>query len=348
MVDDALRSVDALLPGSWSVEVVARQAAVGPDASRRADAVAVLVGPEGTEVRFLVECRRSGAPTRLLLARLRELVTASPLPLLYVSDYIGPTLRAALAAEGVSYADGTGWVRVATQSPLILLTGHGAVRSPRHRESTAVMRLNGVAAGRIIRALCAQDPPLGVRALAVRAGVSPGTVSKVLPTLAAEGVVDRDERGAVAAVRRPSLIRRWVQDYSFLTANGQPQYFIAPRGLDRTLKKLDSLPSPVTLTGSAAARRLLPEAVTSVVPLRMLALYAESAERLAEEMRLIPADPSTANVVVAVPQDRRVLAEPLAPAALVLADVLTLPGRSDAEAEQLLETLALTDPAWRE
>ena len=105
MIDGALRSVDALLPGSWSIEVVARQAAVGPDASRRADAVSALIGPEGTEVRFLVECRRSGSPTRLLLARLRELVTASALPLLYVSDYIGPALRASLATERISYAD---------------------------------------------------------------------------------------------------------------------------------------------------------------------------------------------------------------------------------------------------
>ncbi len=34
------------------------------------------------------------------------------------------------------------------------------------------------------------------------------------------------------------------------------------------------------------------------------------------------------------------------PVALVLADLLTLPGRSDAEAAQLMDTLGRTDKAW--
>ena len=49
------------------------------------------------------------------------------------------------------------------------------------------------------------------------------------------------------------------------------------------------------------------------------------------------------------PRDERILPGPgelaaLAPTALVLADLLTLPGRSDAEAEQLIHSLAATDP----
>ncbi len=53
------------------------------------------------------------------------------------------------------------------------------------------------------------------------------------------------------------------------------------------------------------------------------------------------------------PQDERILPGPgepagLAPTALVLADLLTLPGRSDAEAEQLMDALAATDPSWKE
>jgi hypothetical protein len=38
----------------------------------------------------------------------------------------------------------------------------------------------------------------------------------------------------------------------------------------------------------------------------------------------------------------------LAPLALLLADLLTLPGRGDAEADQLMDALATTDPAWKE
>lgn len=83
------------------------------------------------------------------------------------------------------------------------------------------------------------------------------------------------------------------------------------------------------------------------MPLRLLALYADDPDSLADALGLIPADPATANIVIAVPQDGDVLADRLAPAALVLADLLTLPGRADAKAEPLMDALARTDPAWR-
>lgn len=351
LLRDAVQCVEALLPDSWRATIASDGARfrVEPSSSTSApDAVVMLAGPDGTTVSFAVESKPSGSAIRPAIAQLRAMSAALRMPPLFVSDYIGPTLRGALTDEGISYADATGWVRITAESPLILLTGQGAGRSPRHRESTAVVRLNGAAAGRLIRTLCAEKVPLGVRALAARADVSPGTVSKILPTLAAEGVIDRGERGVVTQVRRMPLIRRWVKDYSFLATNDAAQHFIAPRGLDRTLQKLEGLASPVTLTGSAAARRMLPSEAVPVVPLRLLALYAESPDRLAEDVRLIPAGPATANVVVAAPQDRSVLAEPLAPAPLVLADLLTLPGRSDAEAEQLVDALSLSDPAWRQ
>jgi hypothetical protein len=124
-------------------------------------------------------------------------------------------------------------------------------------------------------------------------------------------------------------------------------YFIATRGLDRTLSRLGDLTVPVTVTGSAAARRLLPKGTTSVVPLRLLALYTATPNAAVEELGLIPAEATTANTVVAIPQDAGVLAADVAPVALVLADLLTLPGRSDAEAEQLMDALARTGEAWQ-
>jgi hypothetical protein len=113
------------------------------------------------------------------------------------------------------------------------------------------------------------------------------------------------------------------------------------------------LTTAVTLTGSAAAHQLLPAGTTSVVPLRLLALYAAQPGAIASEVGLIDAEPATANVVMAAPQDQQVLARPdaepsLAPVALVLADLLTLPNRSDAEAEQLMDALARDDAAWKE
>lgn len=340
LVDAALRSVAAVLPDSWRLESDADPLRARP----RFGSVVSLVGPGGASVTFLVEAMRSGTATELLLARLRQ--RESELPLLFVSDYIGPSLREALSAEGISYADATGWVRLTSDVPLILLTGRGAAKSPGSGRSTAVVRLNGVAASRIIRTMCTEQPPFGVRGLAALADVSPGSVSKLLPTLASEGIIDRDERGAVVVVRRRALIQRWTRDYSFAKTNDLVGYFIAPRGLDRTLARLADLRVSVTLTGSAAARRLLPEGTTSVVPLRLLALFTDGPRALVDELGLIPAEPATANTVVAVPQDGGVLAEDVAPVALVLADLLTLPARGDAEAEQLMDVLARTGEGW--
>jgi len=350
LLGEALRQVSSLLPEAWRIE---RTDDV-PRGSGRVDAVVELVAPNGTRIPFAVEAKRSGnTPVRFLAPALRVQAAESGLHVLFVSDYIGPALRGVLTEGGFSFADATGWVRLFSDNPLVLLTGQGAERSPKTPGSHAVIRLNGLAASRTIRALSAETPPVGVRDLAERAGVSPGSVSKTLTTLAAEGIIDRDQRGRVTVVRRRQLVRRWVRDYSFARTNRSVAYFIAPRGLAGTLTRLEHR-EDATLTGSAGARRLLPESATPVVPLRLVAAYAASPEALARDLGLIDADPTTANVVFAAPQDPSVIRDsdglycPVAAAALVLADLLTLPNRSDAEAEQLMDALATRDPQWKD
>lgn len=343
MVSDALERIAELLPASWRLDERPGKH------DRRFDAFVELVGPNETKVPFVAEVRRSGTvSTSLLISALRELNRVSGLPVLHLSDYIGPALRDALTSEGFSFADATGWVRLTSAEPLVLLTGQGAARSPRTPRTSAVTRLNGIAGNRIIRALATADLPVGVRGLAGLAGVSPGSVSKLLITLASEGIIDRGENGTVDAVRRRALLRRWTSDYSFATANSSVGYFIAPRGLGRTLARLADQ-DDVAITGSAAARRLLPESLTSVVPMRLLAIYAARPAELVSALGLIEADPTTANVVIARPLDPEILAPPdendlaTAPLPLVMADLLTLAGRSDAEAEQLMDAFLTAD-----
>lgn len=347
---DVLTSIAALLPAAWGLD----QRVEALVEERRLDAVVDLTAPTGDRLTLAVEIKRSGSvPTPLLLGFLRDLEKGTGLPALFASDYVGPSLRAALTQSGINFADGTGWVHIVADEPLVLLTGQGAERSPRVRGGSAVTRFNGVAASRAFRSLVNAELPIGVRSLASVAEVSPGSASKLLVTLASEGIVDRDERGAVVTVRPRALIRRWTRDYSFGKSNPSVAYYLAPRGLDRTMARLADT-GGATLTGSAAARRSLPSAVTSVVPLRILALYAAHPAELAAELGLVEADARNANVVIAAPQDDRVLAKAtdrgvaVAPLALVIADLLTLPGRSDAEADQLMDALAATDSAWEE
>ncbi|WP_026365783.1 helix-turn-helix domain-containing protein [Promicromonospora sukumoe] len=350
IVEGALRRVTDLLPGSWEL-LVRRQVRNG---SLPFDAVVELVAPTRERVSFVIEALRSGTlPTNTLIDLLLALERPAGVPLLFVSDYIGPTVRRAAAEKGINFADTTGWVRIVNDNPLILLTGQGADRSPRTRSSSAVTRLNGRAAGRTVRALAAAQLPVGVRDLAAIADVAPSSVSKLLVTLASEGIVDRDSDGSVLAVRRRSLIGRWARDYDYAKSNTSVGYYIAPRGIERALTRLDQQ-SGVTLTGSAAARRSLPPTSVPVVPMRLLALYAADPPGTARDLGLIVADRATANVVIAGPQDAAVLPDAddqrpaIAPLALVLADLLTLPGRSDAEATQLMDALAATDPSWEE
>ena len=165
MVDAALRSVSELLPASWSL----RAEADGRRGPLRADALAVLTGPDGTAVRFAVESKASGVSVGALLPRLREMTAQRDLPILFVSDYVGSALREALAAEGFSYADVTGWVRVSTTSPLILLTGRGADRSPRVRSRRqSHVSTGSPRAGSSGRSVWSRSPSVCARSPAVR------------------------------------------------------------------------------------------------------------------------------------------------------------------------------------
>ena len=336
IVAGALDRIQAALPANWIVTL---------DQSSL-----TISGANSQRVSFALKATKSGLmPKESLLAILRDRKSQTHKNVLLVSDFIGPSLRAALAEQGISYADPTGWVRIVSEEPLIILATQGADRSPRQRTQSAIRRFNGVASGRTLRALTTAALPVGVRPLAKIAGVSPGSVSKILETLAAENIVERDSEGAVTDVRRQALIVRWAQDYSFVKSNNQVGYYIAPRGLDRLSADIKTL-SGIAVTGSAAARSLLPESIASVVPLRLQSIYAPDPPKLASELGLIKADPTTANVIIAKPQDREILpinGLSLAPLPLVLADLLTLPGRGDSEATQLFEVLAQTDPHWR-
>lgn len=82
-----------------------------------------LTGPGGASVSFLVEAKRSGTLS-WTPAREPARTRLDDRPAV-VSDCIGPRLREALAAEGISYAGATGWVCMTSDVPLILFTRTG-------------------------------------------------------------------------------------------------------------------------------------------------------------------------------------------------------------------------------
>ena len=346
-VESALRRA---LPPAWSLRIRPAKAD-----DRGVDGIVELIGPNQQVVTFALEVKRSGpVSSASLVDQLIALAAREPEPLLFVTDYINPTLRAGLSDAGISFADGTGWARIVRDEPLLLLSERGASRAPKSRETSNITRLNGKSASRIIRALLECPVPLGVRELAELTDTSPGSVSKLLPTLAADGAVERD-RGAVVKVRKRTLLDRWTQDYAFLNSNSLVLDYLAPRGLTPVLDALRQR-SDVCVTGSGAARNYLPESTTSVLPLTQLACFARDPQGLASDLQLVRTDRSTANVIVTRPADPQLLASPsrtqdglpVVPVSQALADMVSLPGRAAQEAEQLIDVLAATDPSWRE
>lgn len=331
------------LPQAWEVSVV-RESDAG-----EVDFVLTLEGPQKQRVRFAVEVKASASlAASSVVDRLRHLRDRLQMPVLLFAPYLGSALRSALEAEGFSYMDRTGWLYLVSTDPLVLVRGQGASRAPRVEERPSIARLSGASGGRVVRALLSAvapmsaERPLGVRELAHLAGVAPGTASKVLATLQTDGVVERDELGRIADVHRVDMLRRWVLDYSFERSNRDVTYALAPRGLDALHKRLRNGEVRGALTGSLASRALLPAGITSVVPLTLAALYVPEVEGAMKALQLVETDRATANVILAVPQDLEILPDAhvaLAPYPLILADLLTLPGRGDAEAEQLMEAL---------
>ena len=349
LVDRAVGALRSRLPPTWGVDIDA-------DAGYFDGLVTITNGPACS--RFVVDAKTN---TRLssdqVINQLRSTAAIAPHPLLFVTEYINPSLRKRCEESAISYVDTTGWAYIVSNEPPIIIRLEGAAKPPRPSEPEATARLSGPASARAIRCLLEMNPPVKIRELATRSGSSPGAVSKLMPTLVDAGAVERSTDGTITRIRRRTLLNRWTADYSFLNSNGVVLDDVAPRGIPRTLDQLRALNvSDYCLTGSVAARTYLPQDTTSVLPLSLITVYAKDMRGMAERLKLVRTNRSTSNVMITTPRDRtllecprsRVSDLPAAPLGQALADLLTLPGRMAQEAEQLIDSLAENDPAWSE
>jgi hypothetical protein len=251
-----------------------------------------------------------------------------------------------LAADGASYADATGNLRLVIDRPAVFISTQGKDADP-WREERPLHSLKGRAAGRVVRALCDFRPPYGVRELAERARTPVASVSRVASLLDREALLARDLRGLITDVRWPGLLRRWADDYS-LTKTNTVHRLLAPRGLDALLRSLPALPAAHAITGSLAAARLAP-----IAPPRLATIYVEDASTAADWLKLRPVE-AGANVLLLEPFDPVVLDRAVdrdglvyAAASQVAVDLLTGPGRGPVEGEELIRWMEGHENAWR-
>lgn len=346
ILDDVEQILSALLPSSWRLDL---DRDVSLDAGQRADLVLRVAGPRDVGATFLGEVKRdvSGAQLTGALSQLRSMTEASPdsRPLL-VASWLSARSQDRLASEGVSYVDATGNVWLVNDEPAMLVTAEGATKNPWPVDKS-LQSLRGSGAARAVRALIDFAPPYGVRELAGRTEASAATLSRVIDLLDRDGIVERDERGAVLTVDWAAAIRRWAQDYDVLRSNDAVGY-LQPRGLPALSDRLTETDLDYALTGSLAANSLAPFA-----PARLAMLYVSDVRAAIDGLDLRETD-TGANVMLLRPFDDVVFARTIEREGLRLVnpsqlavDLLTGPGRAPAEGEELLAWMEENIDAWR-
>lgn len=362
LIQSLEETVRSVLPSTWSV-TVERSVVLSAGSARthEMDALLTLRAPDGTSSVVLVECKNRIVVPRDVAAIARQIDAFTRAAVnkgmriagrMLAAPFVSPTTRAQLDGHQMGWFDVTGNLRLRLDDPVVVIDRVGAERNDMRDPSDRLLKsLRGSAAAKVVLELSETALPVGVRELAVRAGVGGGTSARVLGLLDREAVVDRDEDGVVTTVRKRALIDRWVQDYQVLNTN-EVITALDPRGVNHALDELSLVDTRFALTGSAAARAYLPESVTPVSPLVLLSLYAEDPVGLMRQLGLKAVDRG-ANVMVMRPYDDVVHAKSrvvdglvYAAPAQVVADLMTGPGRSSEEAEQVLAVLASTEPGW--
>jgi hypothetical protein len=341
-----------ILPATWSVEPeVDVRVRSGSDPAGFADALVTIQAPDGTRAVLVVEAKRRVDPKLVpyvadQIERKRDLIKADAS--LVVGTFLSPRARKLLTEKGIGFADATGALLLALDSPALYVHTEGAASDPWERPGDRPLKsLKGPTAGRVIRALCDFRPPYGVEQLARRSQTSLGSVSRVIALLESEALISRAARGPITDVRWADLLRRWTQDYAFARTN-TTRMFLEPRGLPALLDKLRKAPDRYAVTGSFAGAQ-----VAAIAVPRLLAAYVDDIETAAEKLGLRRAE-TAANVILARPfdpvvYDRRQEKEGVEYAAFsqVAADLLTGPGRGPAEGEELIRWMHEHEDDWR-
>lgn len=342
LVEQLITVLRYQLPNEWTVQQRApdRRYAYLPDA------LIEVAAPDGSAGTIVLEVKASLEASDV--SRVLDQVQRYPADAAVIgAPYVSDRTRELLDAANVGYLDTTGNLSLSMARPAIRLKVLSGVRSNPYRTDRPFRSLRGSAAGRCVRALTDFRPPFGVRELASKTGLIPGTLSRVLTLLESEALVTRTEGGQIASVDWEALLTRWAADYSFSKSNEVVQ-LLEPRGLDELQRKLRRATVPYAITGSLAAEKVAP-----IAPVRLVSIFVDSVAEASRDLGLSPTA-TGANVLLAEPFDpvaleRTRVVEGLVYAALpqVVADLMTGPGRSPNEARALTDWMRANEAAWR-
>ena len=242
-------SVRARLPQEWTVAETFEPRR-GP---LRPDVVIDIDAPDGGSARLVVELKQvlERRDVSRAVEQSRSMSTRPPDVPVVAARYLSPSVRDALAGEGLSYIDATGNMRIVVDRPAMFISAQGQDRDP-WRRGRPRGTLKGEPAARVTRALLDYRRDWTVRELLAASGSSTGAAYRVLDYLEREDlVVKEDKRYRVLDWER--LLRAWSADASFQTTT-RVMAFIEPRGVESFLAKVAKESTfPVAVTGSRAA-----------------------------------------------------------------------------------------------
>lgn len=347
---EVLRRGEAILadrlPVGWSV----RSVPVAPD--DRPDALLEVRAPDGASVTLVLEAKRvvEGRDVAAIRNQLDAYVSRVPGSQgVVVGRYLSLPVQARLREAGLSYVDATGNIRVEVPSPGLYLSDRGADKDPWRGPGRPRGTLKGAPAAKVVRAVVDIAGSWTVRQLVNVARVSTGAAYRVVEFLEREGLAIREETGEIVVPDWSRLLRRWSDDFGFVR-NSQVTRWIAPRGLPDLIERAGGGGVPrYAFTGTIAAAEW-----AAYAPARSALVYASEPQATAQAWDLRPADVG-ANVVLGEPEFDVVFERSLttqtglqiAAPSQVVVDLMTGPGRSPSEAEELLDWMTRNEASWR-
>ncbi|MEU4404694.1 hypothetical protein AB0F88_09220 [Streptosporangium sp. NPDC023963] len=335
------------LPAGWT----ARRSEGGANIDRESDALLTVTAPDGASVTLVMEVKTlvEGRDVAAIRDRLRHFTHRIPGSHgVIVARYLSAPVRKRLSDANLSYVDVTGNMLLNVPRPGLYVADRGADRDPWRGPGRPRGTLKGAPAAKIVRALLDHDRSWTVRGLIDVAGVSTGATYRVIEFLESEDLATRDASGAVTVLDWSALLRRWSSDYGFV-GNSRVTRWIAPRGLPDLVRRAVGSPVKYAVTGTLAAAEW-----AAYAPARSAMIYTADAGQAARLWDLRAAD-AGANVMLAEPDIdipfTRTLATDsgltIAAPAQVVVDLMTGPGRSPSEAEELLKWMVQHESSWR-
>lgn len=338
------------LPPGWTMQFE-NEPRPGAAKRSRSDGLITITSPDGQKGTLVIEAKRvvAGRDVTYVRDQFRDMASNDPDTVgILVAKYLSPPVRARLVDAEISYIDLTENISVSMASPGLCIRDRGADSDPWRGPGRPRGSLKGKPAAKVVRTLVDIKRAWSMRELIETSGVSTGAAYRVVKFLEQEELVARDAKGVVSVINWPLMLRRWSEDYGFVS-NNRISRWIAPRGLPNLLERMATgSDDTYAVTGTIAAANW-----AEYAPARSAMIYVASREEVAKSWGLSPTE-AGANVILAEPEndvafDRTIEKNGVvfAGPSQVVVDLMTGPGRSPSEAEELLRWMQANERVWR-